>query len=378
MQPIKKVSVVLLLLITGFYVSLSKVSAQTILFSENFNNIPNGSTPKDWIIIGDSNWQVLNGEYGIHLSPGLSDTFPSDNIWSGNWNNYIFEVDLRGVEGTDKNVVFRYRGIEDFYEIHHTGGWIYLDRHRPQALGGGYHATNQIYHPLDNNISYHFKIEVNGKHIKVEINQDIIFDFDDNYDPILQGKIGLRVGTGGTPTTEVWYDNVVVTTISTETPTPTPIPTPTPLPSLNVPNIKQYTEPWASQIYDTAPRWSQDPTIKRWGCALTSAVMVLNYYNHTIDPGNLNSWLNTQPDGYIRNGLLNWLAISRYTKLHDSSTSPTLEYKRLTGNQTTLTNEILQNQPPILQEPGHFVVAKNQLPTSFGINDPAYSDRPPI
>ncbi len=146
-------------------------------------------------------------------------------------------------------------------------------------------------------------------------------------------------------------------------------------PSLNVPDIKQYSPPWNSQIYDNAIAWSSNPTIERWGCALTSAAMVLNYYNHGIDPGSLNSWLNSQSDGYIRNGLLNWLAISRYTKLHDSPASPSLEYQRLAGDLPTLANEILQSRPPILQEPGHFVVAKSQLPTTFGINDPAYPNR---
>ncbi|HEX6977521.1 MAG TPA: C39 family peptidase, partial [Patescibacteria group bacterium] len=149
------------------------------------------------------------------------------------------------------------------------------------------------------------------------------------------------------------------------------------LPSLIVPDIKQYSSPWNSQIYDSANNWyPSNPTIERWGCALTSAAMVLNYFNHQIDPGVLNTWLKAQPDGYIRNGLLNWLSVSRYTLQHNSSSSPTLEYKR--QDTSYLVPELTESRPAILEEPGHFVVAKSQLPTTFGINDPAYSNRPTL
>lgn len=159
------------------------------------------------------------------------------------------------------------------------------------------------------------------------------------------------------------------TTPPTITPTTTPTATPT-LPVLSVPSLKQYSIPWKNEIYD-----STKATIEEFGCALTSAVMVLQYHGHTILPDALNTWLKNQSDGYIRNGLINWLAVSRYTKLHDSLTSPTLEYKRLDANNNNLDNELNLSRPAILKEDGHFVVATGKTDTTYLINDPGYSDR---
>lgn len=148
-----------------------------------------------------------------------------------------------------------------------------------------------------------------------------------------------------------------------------------PLVGLDVPDIKQYSPPWNDDVYDQASVWSNNPTIERWGCALTSATMVLRYYGHSVSPDGLNDWLKTQPDGYVGQGLINWLAISRYTRENDSDNSPTLEYVRLGSAVGNLDDELNANRPGILQEPGHFVVGKSKLAASYGINDPAFADR---
>lgn len=164
----------------------------------------------------------------------------------------------------------------------------------------------------------------------------------------------------------------------TPTTTPTASPTPSPYPSLNVLDLKQYDYCWKDQIYDSANNWSTSPTIERWGCALTSASMILNYYGHRILPDALNSWLKNQPDGYLSNGLINWLAISRYSKIFSSRIIPALEYKRLGNDSNLLINELTNARPAILEVPGHFIVAKSQTDDSFGINDPGYANRPTL
>ena len=141
--------------------------------------------------------------------------------------------------------------------------------------------------------------------------------------------------------------------------------------SLDVPDIKQYSPPWNDDVYDGATSWSANPTIERWGCALTSASMVLKYFNHNINPDDLNNWLNSQPDGYLRSGLLNWLAVSRYTRINQGADSPILEYRRFGSDQTILENELTAGNPGILKLPGHFVVAKGKIGSDFDINDPA-------
>ncbi len=139
---------------------------------------------------------------------------------------------------------------------------------------------------------------------------------------------------------------------------------------LSVPDIKQYSSPWNDDEYDTASAWSENPTIERWGCALTSSSMVLQYHGHSTNPDDLNNWLNSQPDGYIRNGLLNWLAVSRYTQINSSPSSPTLEFRKHPASLSTLSDEIDNSRPSIVKVPGHFAVVKGIENSDYLVNDP--------
>lgn len=157
--------------------------------------------------------------------------------------------------------------------------------------------------------------------------------------------------------------------------------------TLNVPLLKQTDPLWASQIYDAANLWSPlDPRINSWGCALTSATMILNYHgivklpNGTVlTPGTLNTWLKGQVDGYVNNGWVNWLALTRLSKLAKTKnplfTFDALEYRRVGGyNPLKLVQDLQNNIPAILEEPGHFIVGKGTVgATNFSINDPFYS-----
>ncbi len=162
------------------------------------------------------------------------------------------------------------------------------------------------------------------------------------------------------------------------------IPTP-PSISLNVPLLKQTDPLWKNQTYDNAQIWSPlSRTIERWGCTLTSAAMVLNFHginklpNGTdLSPGTLNTWLKSQIDGYIGTGWVNWLAISRLSKLAKSINNITdfdaLEYSRFEGANKDMLKEDIENSiPGILEEPGHFVVGKGYNNDTFEINDPFY------
>ncbi|OGM08270.1 hypothetical protein A2159_02235 [Candidatus Woesebacteria bacterium RBG_13_34_9] len=155
--------------------------------------------------------------------------------------------------------------------------------------------------------------------------------------------------------------------------------------SLDVPLFKQTSEPWGSQVYDSANKWfPSNPNISAWGCALTSAAMVFRYHGinklpdgTTLDPGTLNTWLKKQKDGYVGKGLLNWLALSRLSKQAISTNNITafdaLEFKKKISSDKNLVKEDIMNQiPDILGEPGHFIVAKGIENDIITINDPAY------
>lgn len=154
--------------------------------------------------------------------------------------------------------------------------------------------------------------------------------------------------------------------------------------TLNVPLYKQTDPRWAGYVYDSAKKWSpNDSGIGAWGCSLTSAVMVFKFYglskinNVNLNPETLNNWLNTQYDGYLSNGAINWLALSRLSKqlvLQNSITSfDALEFsKQFTNDLEEMKNYIVSEEPPILEEPGHFVVATGFNNDDILINDPYY------
>jgi hypothetical protein len=159
---------------------------------------------------------------------------------------------------------------------------------------------------------------------------------------------------------------------------------------LSVPDLKQFYPQWAALEYDFASSWyPSNPTIKRWGCALTSASMILKYYGHDINPDALNEWLAYQKDGYTRNGGIIWPAITRLTDLRHSGNRdwPILEFTYLNYSKDTLKSEIQNERPGILKlkkpiyDPygniknysTHFVAGKGYNDNDIFINDPGSS-----
>ncbi|GEM_PF-4622313 len=136
--------------------------------------------------------------------------------------------------------------------------------------------------------------------------------------------------------------------------------------------------PWGEQEYDRASEWASpgETTMRRWGCATTSAAMIFRHFgvntpdNMEPTPGNLNSWLIGQPDGYVRNGLLNWLALARMSRQsEEAGYSPTsLEFAK----KKSFDDEALE-YPTILGMPGHFLVARESEGENFLVSDPADS-----
>lgn len=388
-------------------------------FEDDFSS---GTYNKWEIFRGDpSNFEIYDGALLISQFGGVSELVPKEEYWPDlSLDHYIYEVDITPLGGVDRNISFRIQAIDKWQEIHHTkdkNGWyrIYLERVFPNgyAMLTNIRLSDTKNQKLEDGVTYHFKIIVNGTKTKVYITEPekeerLIIDVNDPNTPLVGGRIGVKAAI------DTFFDNVKVTLLPpseieeplptmtatptaiptiiptasptptvTVTPTMTPTPTPTPTVTaqstptapaniyfLSVPDIKQYSQPWKDKIYGFTKN-----TIEQLGCALTSAVMILRYHGHYINPDDLNDWLKQQSDGYISGSLINWLAISRYTKQHDSNNSPTLEYKRLIASNSNLDIELNNNRPAILKEPNHFVVVKGKTDTTYLINDPAYANR---
>lgn len=144
------------------------------------------------------------------------------------------------------------------------------------------------------------------------------------------------------------------------------------------PYLSQLDQRWADHEYDSAQKWAgiDKSNIGRWGCALTSAVMELQYFGvkmpdgREITPDNLNTWLKSQRDGYVGAGFVNWLAITRLThQSYLANNSPSeLEFVKEPGTSIPLL-------PAILGLNGHFVVAHRDDILNWKINDPALESR---
>lgn len=354
------------------------ILADTIIYEDNFND----GNADGWIVprepCSGGPWQVQNFKYGIPNPGCVTETIPSSLILTN--SPYIYEVDMTIPDSVnqDRNFIFKYRDSSNWYGIHIYGDSIYLQKvvdgieiGSPFWSGHYTFVADETYHFKIFIYADRFDIEIQGSHIAT------VYDYSqfDNY------SAGLQASGGDT----VWFDNFRITTPTpSPTPSPTTIPSPSPspipspsFPSLSVPNIKQYSLPWGPLVYDHAEVWSENPTIDRWGCALTSASMILRFWGHGdyADPGPLNEWLKNQPDGYLSNGLINWLAISRFSRIHSSETSSALEFKSYNKDDLILESELIKGHPVVLKEDGHFIVAKSRTSNSFGINDPAYPDR---
>lgn len=379
----------------------NKTLASDPLFQDNFENGTGNWTN----LTGDSLWQLgnINGSvmYGANIDS--SNTAIETVAGDTNWADYQFEMDMYPVSGADKNIPFRWNPSQNRFcnQFHFNDDGIHIDN-----------ISNAVPYIMENNKLYHIKVILQGANYQLFINGVEIANVVDPNPFCLNGSLGLRITTGASYPTQVWFGNIKVSTLDqttptpsptpvpTDTPVPTPTPSPTPIPTstptptpiynLNVPVLRQTDKPWESQTYDGANLWSPSAqTIKNWGCALTSYAMVLKYYGinklpdgTNLNPKTLNIWLKNN-NGYVdgkNSGYLNHLAIAslskKAVKINHITSFDGLEYSRITSpNNLPLINELNNNRPAILEEPGHFIVANGIKTNTFSIIDPFFTNR---
>jgi len=371
-QIIKILIIILVLFTSCFFVK--PVKAQYIFF-ENFDSYLNDSFPLEWVTdaVSPSFWKVVDQKLiGVNPTNGCY----SHILYNATWTNYNLEFNITGTGAIDRFVVFRVdhsrgTGKEEYYFKYTESNYgppskVELGKGSSGPLNNC--QPNPLYQFSSvTGTSHKFKISLNDNNIKIfEIvnnNHNLIFDCVDNNQPLLYGGIGFFNQPNGASineSTSVEIDSILITPFTSDI-------------VLNVPDIKQYDSRWKDLTYNKANIWAPaNPTLEHWGCALTSVSMILHYHNHLINPDELNSWLLNQHDGYLRNGLLNFLAITRYSRINSDSNSPKLEYRRFGNNISQLDLEITSDpsRPAILKLPGHFVIAKGKGINDYYINDP--------
>jgi hypothetical protein len=348
-----------------------KAASPVLLFDDNFDN---GSFSK-WSIISGS-WQITNilgsNRFGSSVPYGNTEylAIAGDNSWS----DYTYNTDILATEGSDKNILFRYNDNQNKYGIHlvnypdHTYDLVCLEK----WINGAFEDVCK-HTELYNNQILSLSVESKGQHIKVNLNNSLLIE-EPNWGTITHGKIGLRPATGANFPTSIWYDNIKVYDLTT------------PTYNLDVPLLKQNSPSWGNIIYDRAKDWAKYPNfyIKNWGCALTSATMVLNYYGinkidkkgTNLDPASLNNWLISQKDGYVNGGYVNWWAIRRLTSdINKVNGTSILDFEKITNPPPLLPivdTHLASSEADIaaVNNGGHYVVITGKTGSEYSINDP--------
>lgn len=380
-------------IITSLYlVAGSKINAQEVIFSDNFDD----GDFSDWTVQRSMQWQnptspclyqsqpaswsLVNGELGITIDgPGCVTEITPSQLDLTNIRSFDYEFDWNFKESTnmDRNVIFLWKDSDSWYDLKIIGNSILIQK---IVDGKGYFFPNNTgnYNFTANNI-FHFKISYlagEKNKILVEVNgQKVIEAIEEG--PSIEGykTLGLQASSGAIRRSSSYFDNIVVRNLDVPAQDGT---------QLNYEHFKQTDPQWKSEIYDSATSWSINPTINRWGCAVTSLAMIMNYHGLTtmpdgspVNPSTLNAWLKTQSDGYIGEGLTNWIAATRLTRLiSEQYNTVKLEYRRESDTTiTTAGNEIMAQKPSILQIPGHFLTVNGVTGNGqdLYIKDPAYN-----
>lgn len=351
-----------------FFLSNNSVSANTVVFSEDFSN---GFGKWQAMRNNFSLWSIIENQANVVVNKRatLTDLVPKDEYWNHDWKKIIYELKYKYNTGADKNIVFGYKDNANWYGFHFVGNSYILSH----VKNGKVSWDTSAPFFLASNTYHDFSISLDEGHIVVYHNGGLLLDiidptFDDDY-----GKIGLRAGAGSVFPTIAYYDSIVVKLISDAKN------------KLEVTSQKQSDPTWATQEYDSALTWSPNASqISDWGCVISSVSIIMNYHGinkmpdgKPVNPSTINSWLKSQVDGYVVEGLVNWSAITRLTKkINEVYSTPKLEYSRFSGSSySTTISEIQNNKPVILQIPGHFLVGNGYTEdeTDLFISDPAYS-----
>jgi hypothetical protein len=387
----KKILISLISILAIFFYLFSFVSiinAKQLIFSDDFEDgefydwtVLRNVGPNRWGVCLDTaspaDWFIEEGRLGtvVDGTSCVMEIVP-DNLNLTDLENLEFEFDwsLDKSAQMDRGVVFLWQDENNWYNIYLFGNEILLQKeingHAHQIVNG------RKYYSFVANQTYHFNIIVTADHrIKVFIDDQLILEARDET-PFLTGykTFGLRGISDLEKRSESFFDNIFIYSLDLDD-----------LENiLDVTLFKQNDPLWGGEIYDTAEEWSKRPTLARWGCALSSMAMILDFHNIKnlpgeipVTPSSLNNWLKQQPDGYVGEGLLNWLAVTRLTRLiSDKNGTPKLEYSRQNGDSLTPTIEAVdKNQPTILQIDGHFLVGAgyDSQKSDLIIKDPAYN-----
>lgn len=351
--------------------------SQTV-FTDNFSagfekwQLLSGSW-EPWSIISNEDQQYA--QVNILKAFSINKLLVKDQYWHSNWKNYLYELWFEPVTGVDRNISWGFLSNTSYYYLHFVVPYFelvhVLDSQKPIFYTQGYLLTNNKPHYLK--LFYYNGVS------QVYIDNTLVTEArDPNWGWLGGGKITLEASTGAVYPTLVKFYQAKVSLLGDY--------------RLNVNLQMQTSDLWKNNNYDSDSDWSNETGIGRWGCALTSLTMIMNYYGLNkmpdtglpVTPHTVNDWLKAQEDGYIGEGMLNWQSAMRLVRLISEQYStpekplPKLEMTWGEANATNYTKVIEQlayNKPVIGHVPGHFFVIDGYTANmdDLFIKDPFYN-----
>lgn len=353
---------------------------------ETFNGqLDNSSLPcrsqfsdrETWQIFENQAQLFINGSVPckVVIQPAWLVDLPSEPLFTDHFKTKFTFTPLWTL--ADYNWLILWEDENNYLGFHQFDRAFYVEKvingksYPIQPSSGNYYFKS--YQPYEIAIEYRRDL---GE-IKLTINNSTSYFFTElpNDPKLLTGVPGLAGSVGAARNiSKVSYDNWQLWEADSEAAV-----------SLAVPEFSQVDPIWTKIEYDSANTWSpENPTIGRWGCALTSAAMVFRYFGldklpdgQLLTPVSLNTWLNSQTDGYVDFGWLNWRALTRLSQqIKDTWQTSALEFtfeNRPAEHLEWLQIQLWRNVPVILAQPDHFVVANgfNSALNTGIIIDPA-------
>jgi hypothetical protein len=186
------------------YTAVAQTANSPILFHDDFDD----GNADGWEVSGGGSWSVVNNEYVVEMGEG---TGLEGMAVAGDptWDNFVYEVDIRGEVGVDKLLMARYVDPENWYALNlRSAPFNDLTLSREEA------GTHTILAgvPFENEAGrwYHLTWGFDKRQIQVYMNETLLIDYEDCNSGLANGRIGLLGFTGGWGTDRVVYDNVLV------------------------------------------------------------------------------------------------------------------------------------------------------------------------